>query len=72
MIVTTAEPDVATAEANKQTIRSLVQAMNEHRAGELPDYIAADVIDHNKIIHGEADEPGRGVRRLRPAARRVR
>jgi predicted ester cyclase len=50
--------NVTTTEANKQTIRSLVQAMNEHRAGDLPDYIAADVTDHNKIIHGEADEPG--------------
>jgi predicted ester cyclase len=45
-------------EANKQTIRGLLQAMNEHRAGDLPGYIARDVTDHNKIIHGEADEPG--------------
>ncbi|HTZ23141.1 MAG TPA: ester cyclase [Streptosporangiaceae bacterium] len=49
---------VTATEANKQTIRALFQAMNEHRAGDLRDYIAADVIDHNKIIHGEADEPG--------------
>jgi predicted ester cyclase len=49
---------VTTTEANKQAIRSLFQAMNEHQVGDLPDYIAADVIDHNKIIHGEADEPG--------------
>lgn len=50
--------NVTAAEANKQTIRNLFRAMNEHRIGDLPDYIAADVIDHNKIIHGEADEPG--------------
>ena len=57
--MTTSEAtSVTTAEANKQTIRSLFRAMNEHRIGDLPDYIAADVIDHNKIIHGEADEPG--------------
>ena len=57
--MTTSEAtNVTTAEANKRTIRSLLQAMNEHRASDLPDYIAADVIDHNKIIHGEADEPG--------------
>jgi hypothetical protein len=48
----------ATAEANKQTIRSLFRVINEHRVGDLPDYIAADVTDHNKIIYGEADEPG--------------
>ena len=48
----------ATAEANKQTIRSLFRAINEHRVSDLPDYIAADVTDHNKIIYGEADEPG--------------
>ena len=57
--MTTSEAtSVTTAEANKQIIRSLFRAMNEHRTGDLPDYIAADVIDHNKIIHGEADEPG--------------
>ena len=50
--------NLTTAEANKQTIRSLFQAMNEHRVGDLPDHIAADVTDHNKIIYGEADEPG--------------
>jgi predicted ester cyclase len=48
----------ATAEANKQTIRSLFRVINEHRIGDLPDYIAADVTDHNKIIYGEADRPG--------------
>lgn len=48
----------ATAEANKQTIRSLFRVINEHRVGDLPDYIAADVTDHNKIIYGEADGPG--------------
>jgi ketosteroid isomerase-like protein len=48
----------ATAEANKQTIRSLFRAINEHRVSDLPDCIAADVTDHNKIIYGEADEPG--------------
>jgi predicted ester cyclase len=49
---------VTTAEANKQAVCGLLEAMNEHRLADLPQYIAADVIDHNKIIHGEADEPG--------------
>ena len=48
----------ATAEANKQTIRSLFRAINEHRPADLHDYLALDVVDHNKIVHGEADEPG--------------
>ena len=56
--MTATRENTTTAEANKQTIRSLLRAMNEHRAGDLPDYIAADVTNHNKIIHGEADEPG--------------
>jgi predicted ester cyclase len=56
--VTVTEADVTTIEANKRTIRSLFQAINEHQVGDLPDHIAADVTDHNKIIHGEADEPG--------------
>ena len=57
-MTTTEASSATTAEANKQTIRRLFRAMNEHRVGGLTDYIAADVIDHNKIIHGEADEPG--------------
>ena len=50
--------EVKVTEANKETIRRLFRAMNEHRVGDLREYIAADVVDHNKIIHGEADEPG--------------
>jgi hypothetical protein len=69
--VTATEVNVTTTEVNKQTIRSLFQALNEHRVGDLPDHIAPEVTDHNKIIHGEADESRRSLRRLRPAARRV-
>ena len=56
--MTAADATVTATGANKHTIRGLFEAMNEHRVGDLRDYIAADVIDHNKIIHGEADEPG--------------
>jgi predicted ester cyclase len=56
--VTATDSGVTAARANKQAIQGLLEAMNEHRLGDLPEYIAADVIDHNKIIHGEADEPG--------------
>jgi predicted ester cyclase len=48
----------ATAEANKRTIEGLFQTINEHRVADLPDYLERNVVDHNKIIHGEADEPG--------------
>ena len=47
-----------TADSNKETVRGLLRAINEHRIEGLPEYIAPDVVDHNKIIHGEADEPG--------------
>jgi predicted ester cyclase len=56
--VTTIGGTVTTTEANKQAIRGLIRALNERRVDDLHDYIAADVVDYNKIIHGEADEPG--------------
>ncbi|WP_034484828.1 ester cyclase [Actinomadura oligospora] len=33
-------------------------AVNERRLADLCHHMAADVVDHNKIIHGEPDEPG--------------
>ncbi|WP_219465723.1 ester cyclase [Nonomuraea rhizosphaerae] len=39
-------------------IREFFAAVNERRLADLGDYLAADVIDHNKIIFGEPDEPG--------------
>ena len=56
--MTTIGGTVTTTEANKQAIRGLIRALNERRVDDLHDYIAADVVDYNKIIHGEADEPG--------------
>jgi predicted ester cyclase len=56
--VTVTGGTTTTTEANKQAIRGLVRALNERRVDDLRDYIAADVVDYNKIIHGEADEPG--------------
>ncbi|MFC4592320.1 ester cyclase [Sphaerisporangium corydalis] len=43
---------------NKQIVRGLFDATNERRLDDLPTYVALDVVDHNKIIHGEPDEPG--------------
>jgi predicted ester cyclase len=50
----------------KQVIADFLAALNERRLADLPRFMAADVVDHNKIIHGEADEPGAafdGIRR---------
>ncbi|MFI6321803.1 ester cyclase [Nonomuraea sp. NPDC050556] len=39
-------------------MKGFFDAINERRLDDLHDYMAADVVDHNKIIHGEPDEPG--------------
>ena len=46
------------AETNKQVVTGFFQAINERRFQDWPTYMADDVIDHNKVIFGEADEPG--------------
>jgi predicted ester cyclase len=48
----------AGVEENRRVIEGLFRTINEHRVADLPDYLALNVIDHNKIIHGESDEPG--------------
>ncbi|MFJ3793328.1 ester cyclase [Kitasatospora sp. NPDC090091] len=45
-------------EQNKQLVTGFFAALNEGRLGDLGDFLAADIVDHNKIIHGEPDEPG--------------
>ncbi|MFI9723272.1 ester cyclase [Streptomyces sp. NPDC052396] len=42
----------------KQVVRDFFDAINERRLADLPQHMALDVIDHNKVIYGEADEPG--------------
>jgi ketosteroid isomerase-like protein len=49
---------MTTTTANKQLVTDFFTALNETRLDDLGDYLAADVIDHNKIVHGEPDEPG--------------
>ncbi|MFC5180647.1 ester cyclase [Actinomadura harenae] len=39
-------------------VTAFFAAVNERRLADLRLCMAADVIDHNKIIHGEPDEPG--------------
>ncbi|MCF3105924.1 ester cyclase [Streptomyces roseoverticillatus] len=43
---------------NKQLVGDFFTALNEGRLEDLGDYLAADVVDHNKVVHGEPDEPG--------------
>jgi predicted ester cyclase len=43
---------------NKTVVEGFFAAVNERRYADWPDYMAADVIDHNKVIYGEAEEPG--------------
>ncbi|WP_433211563.1 ester cyclase [Dactylosporangium sp. CS-047395] len=45
-------------DANKQVVIGFFEAINERRVGDWDQYMAADVIDHNKIIFGEEDAPG--------------
>lgn len=47
-----------TLQRNKAVVEGCFQAINDRRLEALTEFIASDVIDYNKIIHGEADEPG--------------
>lgn len=52
----------------KEVVQGFFEAVSEGRLEDLPQYMAADVVDHNKIIHGEADEPGAAFEGLRQQA----
>ncbi|WP_433081206.1 ester cyclase [Dactylosporangium sp. CA-052675] len=45
-------------DANKQVVADFFQAVSERRVADWGRYMAADVIDHNKVIFGEEDTPG--------------
>jgi predicted ester cyclase len=45
-------------ERNKQVVEGFFRAVTERRLADWGSCLAADVIDHNKIIHGEEDAPG--------------
>ncbi|NUW38204.1 ester cyclase [Nonomuraea sp. SMC257] len=49
----------------KTLIRDFFTAVNERRLDDLPAFMAADVVDHNKIIYGEPDEPGAAFEGIR-------
>ncbi|WP_367135291.1 MULTISPECIES: ester cyclase [Streptomyces] len=42
----------------KSVVRGFCRALDERRVEDLPRFLRADVVDHNKVIHGEPDEPG--------------
>ncbi|MBT2457994.1 ester cyclase [Streptomyces sp. ISL-86] len=50
---------------NKRAVLGFFEAVSDRRLEDLPRFVAADVVDHNKIIHGEADEPGAAFEGLR-------
>ncbi|GGR08105.1 ester cyclase [Streptomyces netropsis] len=50
--------DALSLTAAKRVVSDFLAALNDRRISDLPLYMALDVVDHNKIIHGEADEPG--------------
>jgi ketosteroid isomerase-like protein len=50
---------------NKTVVRRLFDAINGRRLQDLREYMAADVIDHNKVIHGEPDEAGAAFEGIR-------
>lgn len=50
---------------NKKVVTGFFEASSERRLEDLPRFMAHDVVDHNKIIHGEPDEPGAAFEGLR-------
>ncbi|MDL4776377.1 MULTISPECIES: ester cyclase [Thermomonosporaceae] len=50
---------------NKKAVLGFFEALSTRRLKDLPQFVAHDVVDHNKIIHGEADEPGAAFDGLR-------
>ncbi|MFC0844324.1 ester cyclase [Streptomyces noboritoensis] len=50
---------------NKKVVRGFFEAVSDRRLEDLPRFMAHDVVDHNKIIHGEADKPGAAFEGLR-------
>lgn len=57
--------DTTRLQQNEQIVEDFFQAINARRLEDLPKYMAANVVDHIKIIYGEADEPGATFEGLR-------
>jgi ketosteroid isomerase-like protein len=52
-------------ESNKNVVTSFFAALNDRRMDLVAGYLASDVVDHNKIIFGEPDEPGAALEGFR-------
>ncbi|GAA1961312.1 ester cyclase [Catenulispora subtropica] len=50
---------------NKQVVTDFVAALNGGADADWSRYLAADVVDHNKIIFGEDDVPGAAIEGFR-------
>jgi predicted ester cyclase len=62
------EGSAATTEANKATVAAFFDRLNQGVLDGSEDwaaYLSPRVIDHNKIIFGEADEPGAAIEGFR-------
>ncbi|WP_221762435.1 ester cyclase [Nonomuraea sp. WAC 01424] len=46
-------------------VTEFIAAINERHLDDLAAYMAPDVVDHNKIIFGEPDEPGAAFEGIR-------
>ncbi|NED32985.1 ester cyclase [Streptomyces sp. SID8499] len=61
----TSAPTLALALAPKQVVLDFIAALNDRSGQDWERYLAADVIDHNKIIFGEEETPGAAIEGLR-------
>ncbi|MGW4318625.1 ester cyclase [Streptomyces sp. NPDC004684] len=55
----------APALAPKQVVLDFIAALNDRSGQDWDRYLAADVIDHNKIIFGEEETPGAAIEGFR-------
>jgi predicted ester cyclase len=55
----------AMLEQSKQVVRGFFDMVNRRQVERLRQFMADDVVDHNKIIFGEADEPGAAFEGIR-------
>ncbi|MEW5351202.1 MULTISPECIES: ester cyclase [unclassified Streptomyces] len=53
------------APAPKQVVLGFIAALNDRSGQDWERYLAADVIDHNKIIFGEEETPGAAIEGFR-------
>ncbi|MFE7301583.1 ester cyclase [Streptomyces sp. NPDC057579] len=50
---------------NKQVVLGFITALNDRASQDWVQYLAPDVVDHNKIIFGEGEAPGAAIEGFR-------